>query len=239
VGHDDAAVGDVERELYVLLDEQDAGAGVGGVGAHDREHALDDHRRKAEAELVDEEQSWSARERAREGEHLLLAAGEQPGAAVTQFAQRREVAVGVVGVQALAAMSEAKVLADGYRLKPYDVVLVRTDVSRPYDEPGYELRHPGLRRDATAWLVAQGVRLIGIDAWGIDRAFDVMSADARAGDDAQLWESHKFGADEEYCQIEKLCNLDALPTPHGFQVLALPIHLERASGAWARVVALI
>jgi kynurenine formamidase len=127
----------------------------------------------------------------------------------------------------------------GYRLKPYDIVLVRTDISRHYDEPGYELRHPGLRRDATAWLVAQGVRLIGIDAWGIDRAFDVMSAEARAGDDAQLWESHKFGADEEYCQIEKLCNLDALPMPHGFQVLALPIHLERASGAWARVVALV
>jgi kynurenine formamidase len=66
-----------------------------------------------------------------------------------------------------------------------------------------------------------------------------MSEEARAGDHEQLWESHKFGADEEYCQIEKLCNLDALPTPHGFQVLALPIHLERASGAWARVVALV
>ncbi len=77
----------------------------------------------------------------------------------------------------------------GYQLEPYDIVLVRTDVSRHYDEPGYELRHPGLRRDATAWLVAQGVRLIGIDAWGIDRAFDVMSAEARAGDDAQLWEA--------------------------------------------------
>jgi kynurenine formamidase len=126
-----------------------------------------------------------------------------------------------------------------YELKPYDIVLVRTDASRHFGEPGYELRHPGLRRDATAWLVSQGVRLIGIDAWGIDRAFDVMAAEALAGDDAQLWESHKFGADEEYLQIEKLCNLDALPQPHGFQVLALPIRLERASAAWARVVALV
>jgi kynurenine formamidase len=54
----------------------------------------------------------------------------------------------------------------------------------------------------------------------------------------QLWESHKFGSEQEYCQIEKLVNLDALPRPFGFQVLALPVSIERASGAWARVVAL-
>ena len=127
----------------------------------------------------------------------------------------------------------------GHTLEPYDIVLVRTDVSERYDEPGYELLHPGLRRDATAYLVGQGVKLIGIDAWGIDRPFDLMSEEARAGDDAQLWESHKFGAEQEYLQIEKLSNLAALPSPTGFQVLALPIRLERASGAWARVVALV
>ena len=107
------AVGELERELDVLLDEEDAGAGVGCVGADDREHALDDHRCESEAELVDEEQPWPAGECAREGEHLLLAAREQPGATVAQFAQLGEVAVGVLGVEALAAMAEAKVLADG------------------------------------------------------------------------------------------------------------------------------
>jgi kynurenine formamidase len=127
----------------------------------------------------------------------------------------------------------------GYAIKPYDIALVRTDVSEHYDEPGYEQLHPGLRRDATAFLVEQGVRLIGIDAWGIDRAFDLMTHEALAGDSSQLWESHKFGADHEYCQIEKLSNLAALPIPFGFQVIALPISLERASGAWARVVALV
>jgi kynurenine formamidase len=127
----------------------------------------------------------------------------------------------------------------GYAIAPNDIVLIRTDVSERYDEPGYEQLHPGLRRDATAYLVEQGARLIGIDAWGIDRPFDLMSADALAGDDAQLWESHKYGADHEYCQIEKLANLAAIPVPFGFQVIALPISLERASGAWARVVALV
>ena len=47
------------------------------------------------------------------------------------------------------------------------------------------------------------------------------------------------GRNREYCQIEKLFEpRPALPRPHGFQVLALPVKLERASGAWARVVAL-
>jgi kynurenine formamidase len=127
----------------------------------------------------------------------------------------------------------------GYTIKRYDIVLVRTDVSEHYDEPGYEHLHPGLRRDATAYLVEQGTRLIGIDAWGIDRPFDLMAAEALAGDTAQLWESHKYGADHEYCQIEKLTNLAAIPIPFGFQVIALPVSIERASGGWARVVALV
>jgi kynurenine formamidase len=127
----------------------------------------------------------------------------------------------------------------GYELKARDIVLIRTDTSHHFSEPGYDLRHPGLRRDATAYMVAQGVRLIGIDAWGIDRPFDLMADEARAGDTAQLWESHKFGAEAEYCQIEKLTNLDQLPVAHGFTVLALPVRLARASGGWARVVALV
>jgi kynurenine formamidase len=118
-------------------------------------------------------------------------------------------------------------------------VLVRTDASRSFGHPGYELRHPGLRRSATAWLVHQGVRLIGIDAWGLDRPFDVMTREALNGDSDQFWESHFYGLEHEYCQIEKLSNLAAIPMAHGFQVAAFPVKLAHASGAWARVVALI
>jgi kynurenine formamidase len=125
-----------------------------------------------------------------------------------------------------------------YEPKENDIALVRTDTSLQYREAGYDLLHAGLRREATAWLVEHGVRLIGIDAWGIDRAMDVMAQEAKAGDKPQLWESHKYGAEHEYSQIEKLSNLAAIPWPHGFQVLALPVALERASAAWARVVAM-
>lgn len=127
----------------------------------------------------------------------------------------------------------------GYEVKPYDIVLVRTDNYKLFKQPGYDQKHPGLRESATRWLVERGVKMIGIDAWGFDRTLDVMVREAKAGDRRQLWESHYFGAEKEYCQIEKLCNLDLIPRPHGFQVIALPIKLQRASAGWSRVVAIV
>lgn len=148
----------------------------------------------------------------------------------------------MMDVDRRAGITEADVRAEleriGYAPKENDICLVRTDTSKHYAEPGYDQLHPGLRRDATRWLVEHGVRLIGIDAWGIDRPIEIMVEAAAAGDTAQLWESHKYGAEGPYSQIEKLDNLDTLPAPSGFQVMALPVSLERASAAWARVVAL-
>jgi kynurenine formamidase len=126
----------------------------------------------------------------------------------------------------------------GHELRPLDIVLVRTDVSRHFERPGYEREQPGLRLSATEWLVDHGVRLIGIDAWGLDRPLEVMVAEADAGDREQLWESHFLGRRKEYCQIEKLTNLDQLP-PDGFLVSALPVKLADAGAAWSRVVALV
>jgi kynurenine formamidase len=131
---------------------------------------------------------------------------------------------------------EAELAHIGHTLAPLDIVLVMTGTN--LREPGYESRHPGLRVDATEFLVDRGVKLIGIDAWGLDRPFDVMADDARAGR-AQFWESHLLGRRKEYCQIERLANLEALPRPTGFTVAAFPVKLERASAGWARVVAIV
>jgi kynurenine formamidase len=119
-----------------------------------------------------------------------------------------------------------------------EIILIHTDTSRRYREPGYHLQQPGLRRSATEWLVSQGVRMIGIDAWGLDRPLDLMVREARDGDVDQLWESHFFGTEVEYLQIEKLSNLDLLPRPTGFTVFALPILLEGASAGWTRTIAI-
>ena len=140
----------------------------------------------------------------------------------------------VDGVRAPAV--EAELGRIGHELRPGDVVLVWTGTN--LKEPGYDLRHPGLRRDATEYLVDRGVRLIGIDAWGLDRPFDVMAEEAKAGDREQLWESHVLGRSKEYCQIERLANLELLPRPTGFTVYELPYLVEGASAGWTRVVAI-
>jgi kynurenine formamidase len=126
----------------------------------------------------------------------------------------------------------------GYTLQPYDIVLVRTDTSKYFKQPGYDMRHAGLTREATEWMVEQGVRLIGIDAWGFDRPFDAMIEEAKQGT-TQFWEAHLLGREKEYCQIEKLAHLDQIPRPSGFQVIAFPVNLRAASAGWSRVVALI
>jgi kynurenine formamidase len=126
----------------------------------------------------------------------------------------------------------------GHELQPLDIVLIRTDVSKSFEQPGYERLQPGLRLSATEWLVDRGVRLIGIDAWGLDRPLQVMVEEAKAGDRDQLWESHFLGRRKEYCQIEKLVNLDQLPST-GFLVSALPMRLADAGAAWSRVIAFV
>lgn len=125
----------------------------------------------------------------------------------------------------------------GYTLKPYDIVLIRTDTSKRFGERGYEMLHAGLRRSATEFLVDSGIKLIGIDAWGLDRPLDVMAEEAKAGQ-TQFWETHLLGREKEYCQIEKLANLDQIPQPFGFTVMALPVNLQGASAGWSRVVAM-
>ena len=130
---------------------------------------------------------------------------------------------------------ETELTRIGHVLRPLEIVLVMTGTD--LRQPGYEQMHAGLRADATEYLVDQGVKLIGIDAWGLDRPFDLMIEDARAGR-AQFWESHLLGRDKEYCHIERLANLHLLPRPTGFLVSAFPVKLERASAGWARVVAI-
>ncbi len=131
---------------------------------------------------------------------------------------------------------EAELDRIGHELRPLDVVLVWTGTD--LKQPGYENRHVGLRRDATEYLVDAGVRLIGIDAWGLDRPFDLMAAEAKAGDNAQLWESHLLGREKPYLQIERLAHLDELPAATGFTVYAFPFKIEGASAGWSRVVAI-
>jgi kynurenine formamidase len=127
----------------------------------------------------------------------------------------------------------------GYTLKPFDIVLIRTDTDKHHLEPGYDNMHPGMTAEATLWLIKKGIKVMGIDAYGWDRSHEVMIKDLKAGNKEQFWEAHYLGKDAEYCQLERLANLDQIPTPFGFKVAVFPIKIEGASGAWVRAVAIL
>lgn len=124
-----------------------------------------------------------------------------------------------------------------YTVDPYDIVLIRTDTYKKFHEENYDFKQPGMTREATEYLVDKGVKLMGIDAWGFDRPFDVMVEEAKEGNHKQLWEAHFYGKEQSYLHIEKLSNLDKLPEPYGFRVFAFPYKLDNASAGWSRVVA--
>lgn len=126
-----------------------------------------------------------------------------------------------------------------YQLRPLDIVLLQTGADKRIGSPTY-FAQPGLGREGVLWLVEQGVKVIGIDAYTLDRPFANMVADyRRTGDGRHIWPAHFAGISREYCQIEKLANLDQIPQPHGFFVSCLPIKIQAASAGWCRAVALI
>jgi kynurenine formamidase len=125
-----------------------------------------------------------------------------------------------------------------YSLKPLDIVMVHTGAAGRWGTPEY-FRQPGLDRDSTLWLVEQGIRMIGIDAWTLDREFAAQIEEfKRTGDGRAIWPAHFAGITKEYCQIEKLANLEKIPRPFGFYVSCLPVKIKDGSAGWCRAVAL-
>lgn len=126
-----------------------------------------------------------------------------------------------------------------YTLSPGDIILIQTGADQRLESKAY-FQQPGLGREGTLWLVEQGVRVIGIDAYTVDRPFHSMKADFKETGDAEaIWPAHFAGIEKEYCQIEKLANLDQIPVDHGFMVSCLPVKIEGASAGWCRAVAMI
>jgi kynurenine formamidase len=127
-----------------------------------------------------------------------------------------------------AADAEGELARIGHELRPGDIVLVRTD---------YIARGPGVTAEATRWLYDQGVRVMGIDAWGWDAPLHLQAAAARERDQPGVfWAAHQ--CDLPYCQIERLVNLAALPAD-GFTVSCFPLKVAGGSAGPARVVAML
>ena len=129
--------------------------------------------------------------------------------------------------------------AIAYTIKPRDIVLIQTGADKLWGTPDYPLAGAGMSADAVRWLVEQGVRVMGSDAFAWDQPFYAMRQRlAQTGNPGVIFEAHRVAVDLEYCQIDRLANLDSLPRPFGFTVICFPIKVRAGSAGWARVVAL-
>ena len=138
-----------------------------------------------------------------------------------------------------AAEVEAELARIGHGLAPHEIVLVNTRAGSAYGKPDYVSAGCGMGREATLYLLGHGVRLTGTDAWSWDAPFVHTKAKYReTGDAGLIWEGHKAGREIGYCHLEKLHNLEALPSA-GFIVSCFPVKIRGASAGWTRAVAIM
>ncbi|MDI5967333.1 cyclase family protein [Streptomyces sp. SL13] len=147
----------------------------------------------------------------------------------------RDVGTGVVG--------ERRLKEEFDRIGRYpdalDIVILHTGAYEWVGTPRYFTDFAGLDGSGVNYLLDLGVRVIGTDAFSLDAPFThIIDTFRRTGDRAVLWPAHFAGREREYCQIERLANLAAVPS-HGFQVSCFPVKIARAGAGWARAVAIL
>lgn len=143
------------------------------------------------------------------------------------------------GYVATAADVEAELTRIGHELAPLDIVVVNTSAGSRFGQDDYVSSGCGMGREATLFLLERGVRLTGTDAWSWDAPFShTAERFAHSHDPAIIWEGHRAGREIGYCHIEKLHNLEAIPST-GFEVSCFPVKIEAASAGWTRAVAII
>lgn len=126
-----------------------------------------------------------------------------------------------------------------HELSPLEIVVVNTRAGKRYGADDYVASGCGMGREATLYLLERGVRLTGTDGWSWDAPF-VHTKDkyAQSHNAELIWEGHKAGRDIGYCHLEKLHNLEALPSK-GFTVSCFPVKIRGASAGWTRAVAIL
>ena len=126
-----------------------------------------------------------------------------------------------------------------HKLSSLEIVVVNTRAGERYGEDDYVDAGCGVGKAATLWMLEQGVRLVGTDAWSWDAPFLHTKKRIEAGGSPGLiWEGHRAGREIGYSHLEKLSNLEALPSK-GFQIVCFPVKVHRGSAGWTRAVAII
>lgn len=126
-----------------------------------------------------------------------------------------------------------------YQLKPLDIVLLESGAAPHFRDADYTKYGVGVSEEATVWLMEQGIKVVGTDSYTWDMPFSLAAEIYKKNRDNRIiWEGHFAGRHGEYYQMEKLTNLDKLPS-FGFRVICLPIKIKGTSAGWVRTVALL
>ena len=126
----------------------------------------------------------------------------------------------------------------GAQIKANNIVLIKTGRDKLSGTPDYVKRGTGMSKEATEWLINQGVTIMGIDQWGWDLPLQYMVEQAKKTNDPNyFWRAHLVGQQHVYYHMEQLVNLDALPA-FGFKIAVFPLKIKNASAAPVRVVAI-
>ncbi len=128
----------------------------------------------------------------------------------------------------------------GYQLKPMDIVLIHVGADKAWGKPEYLVSGAGMTYESTIYLMEQGIKVVGIDAWSWDRPLPFLAEEFKKnGDPRIIWAAHFAGIEHGYCHMEKMANLDQIPKPFGFKVSCFPVKIKSASAGWVRPVAII
>lgn len=126
-----------------------------------------------------------------------------------------------------------------YTLNPFDIVVVNTSAGSCYGTEKYLSSGCGMGKEATLYLLEQGVKITGTDAWSWDAPFiHTAKKYSETHDPSIIWEGHKASREIGYCHIEKLHQLEDLPST-GFFISCFPVKISKASAGWTRAVAMI
>jgi len=126
-----------------------------------------------------------------------------------------------------------------HKLSPLEIVLVNTNAGLCYGQDNYVSSGCGMGREATLYLLKQGVKITGTDAWSWDAPFvHTKEKYQQTGNAALIWEGHKASREIGYCHLEKLHNLEQLPAT-GFILCCFPVKIKAASAGWTRAVAIL
>ncbi len=131
-----------------------------------------------------------------------------------------------------------------HQLQKGDILCIHTNAPEYFATQEYLKYGVGVGKEATLYIIRQGVHVVGTDSWGWDAPFlytaRIWKKMIKAGkpDPSIIWEGHFAGRELGYFQMEKLTNLDKVP-PVGAIIYCFPIKIERASAGWVRAVAMI